>query len=123
MTSRQGLSGLRILVVEDEPLIAMALEDILQAFGCEVVGPAFSLAEAQSLSREQSIDGAFLDVNVSGEKVFPVADILSSRHIPYCFVTGYGSEGLRTVDRNRPVLQKPYNPSRLIDIAQRWSNR
>lgn len=120
MANGSSLSGLRILVVEDEPLIALGLETLLQSYGCQVVGPAFDLPQATGLSREQAIDGALLDVNIAGEKVFPVADILTQRGIPFCFVTGYGAGGLRDCDHGRPMLQKPYTPDSLLKIAQRW---
>jgi DNA-binding response OmpR family regulator len=114
---------LRVLVVEDEPLIAMALEDVLADHGIGVVGPAYDLDEALRLGREESIDGAILDINIAGEKVFDVADALGARAIPFVYVTGYGREGLRDCDRNRPVLQKPYDPERLIAIARQWRRR
>lgn len=118
--SGPNLSGMRVLVVEDEPLIALALEDILADLGCQVVGPAHTLAEAADLGREAPLDGAILDVNLGRDKVFPVADILAERSVPFVFTTGYGDAGLRPCDRGRPVLQKPYSPERLLKIAEHW---
>lgn len=115
-----GLKGMRILVVEDEAMVALALELTLEDFGCEVIGPAGSLADAIPLARDTPMEGAILDVNLSGEKVFPVAEILAARGIPFVFVTGYGSACLREVDRGRPVLQKPYLPGTLAAIARKW---
>lgn len=120
MNGNTGSARPRVLVVEDEPLIAMALEDTLTDLGYEVVGPALSLKEALRLSRHEDIDGAILDVNVAGEKVFPVADILATRSIPFVFVTGYGGAGLRECDRGRPILQKPYQLDALDKIARKW---
>jgi CheY-like chemotaxis protein len=114
------MSGLRVLVVEDEPLIALALADLLEDLGCEVVGPACNLQEAEALGREAAVDGAILDVSLGQDKVFPVADILSERLIPFAFTTGYGEAGVRPSDRQRPILQKPYDPERLKAIVQRW---
>jgi CheY-like chemotaxis protein len=114
------LQGLRILIVEDDRLVAMALEDLLTDIGCEVVGPAFTLPDAVQLASESAIQGAILDVNLAGEKVYPVADILNARNCPFVFVTGYGTAGLREADRSRPVLQKPYRPARLVDIVRQW---
>lgn len=114
------LGGLRVLVVEDDAMLAMALEMTLSDLGCEVVGLASCLADAVPLAREAAIDGAILDVNLAGEKVYPVADILAARQIPFVFATGYGSAGLRECDRTRPVLQKPYELRNLALIARQW---
>jgi CheY-like chemotaxis protein len=114
------LAGLRVLVVEDDAMLAMALELSLSDLGCEVVGLASCLADAIPLAREAVIDGAILDVNLAGEKVYPIADILAARNIPFVFATGYGSAGLRDCDRTRPVLQKPYELGHLAKIASRW---
>lgn len=114
------LAGLRVLVVEDDAMLAMALELTLSDLGCEVVGLASCLADAVPLAREAAIDGAVLDVNLAGEKVYPVADILAARNIPFVFATGYGRAGLRECDRTRPVLQKPYELRSLVLIARQW---
>ncbi|MBC7905561.1 MAG: response regulator [Rhodospirillaceae bacterium] len=114
------LAGLRVLVVEDDAMLAMALEMTLSDLGCEVVGLASNLTDAAPLAREATIDGAILDVNLSGEQVFPVADILAARNIPFVFATGYGVAGLRDCDRGRPVLQKPYELGTLVTIARKW---
>jgi CheY-like chemotaxis protein len=114
------LRGLRVLVVEDEALIASLLEDTLLDLGCEVIGPAMHMNDAVQLAHEAAIDGATLDVNIIGEKVYPVADILTERGIPFVFMTGYGVEGLRECDGGRPVLQKPYRLESLVDIMARW---
>lgn len=115
-----ALQGLRILIVEDEPMLAAFLEDALTDLGCEVVGPALNMKDALQLAREASIDGAGLDVNVAGEQVYPVADVLAERGLPFVFMTGYGEAGLRESDRGRPVLQKPYSFERLVEIMTQW---
>ncbi len=108
VTSDGDLNGLRILVVEDEAAISLLLEDMLLDFGCEVVGPAARLSAAlEAVSREQ-VDLAILDVNVAGEPIYPVAEALAQREIPFVFSTGYGSAGIRDTFRDRPVLQKPF---------------
>ena len=108
VTSDGDLNGLRILVVEDEAAISLLLEDMLLDFGCEVVGPAARLSAAlDAVSREQ-VDLAILDVNVAGEPIYPVAEALAQREIPFVFSTGYGSAGIRDTFRDRPVLQKPF---------------
>ena len=99
----------RILVVEDEAMVAMMLEDMLSDLGCDVVGPAASLAAGLDLARTASIDAAVLDVNLAGQKVFPIADALTERGVPFVFATGYGRAGLRDQDEGRPVVQKPYS--------------
>lgn len=103
----------RILVVEDEFLVAMDLEDLLTEMGFEVVGPANHLRDAIELAREEQIDFAVLDINVAGAQSFPVADILRNRNIPFVFSTGYGAEGLVDGYRNEVVLRKPYGPQEL----------
>jgi CheY-like chemotaxis protein len=84
----------RILVVEDEAVIAMLVEDMVLEFGSEMVGPAAKMEEALRLASHAALDGAILDVNVGGAVVFPVADVLRSRGVPIIFATGYGSDGL-----------------------------
>ena len=102
------LKGLRILVVEDEAAISLLLEDMLLDFGCEVIGPAARLSAALEAVSRESLDIAILDVNVAGEPIYPVAEALDARKIPFVFSTGYGSAGIKDAFRNRPVLQKPF---------------
>jgi len=83
----------RILVVEDEAMIAMLVEDMVLDFGSEVVGPAARMEEALRLASHANLDAAILDVNVGGAVVFPVADVLRGRGVPIIFATGYGSGG------------------------------
>lgn len=98
----------RVLIVEDEPLLALHLEDLLVALGHEVIGPATRIAMAMELAHKSEIDFAILDINVAGTKSFPVADILRQRGIPFVFATGYGAEGLTDGYRDFPALRKPY---------------
>ena len=99
--------ALRVLLVEDEPLIAMDFEDALIAMGLMVLGPAGSVADALDLLQDPDIDGAFLDVNLRGERATAVADALSARNIPFVFTSGYGRGGLPEAHRGRPFLTKP----------------
>ena len=108
MMNGADLSGLRILVVEDEAAISLLLEDMLLDFGCEVVGPAARLAAALDLAQRETFDLAILDVNVAGEAIYPVAEALDERKVPFVFSTGYGSAGIKDPYRNRPVVQKPF---------------
>lgn len=118
MTHANGkeLNGLRILVVEDEAAISLLLEDMLLDFGCEVVGPAGRLAAALDLAARETLDLAILDVNVAGESIYPVAEALVQRNVPFVFSTGYGSAGIKDSYRDRPVVQKPFAQS---DLRQR----
>jgi CheY-like chemotaxis protein len=104
MSSR---GDLRILLVEDEAIIAIMLEDMLADLGCEVVGPAASIAEATRMARSEALGGAFLDVNLGGESVYPVADLLAARGIPFVFVSGYGPAGIAARYSGAIVLSKP----------------
>jgi CheY-like chemotaxis protein len=116
MTEGPVLAGRRILVVEDEMMIAMLVEDMLLELGCAVVGPVHALAEALDLARsDPGLDAALLDVNLGGQSVFAVADALREKGVPAIFSTGYGDAGLRDVDRGAPVLQKPF---RAGDLAR-----
>ncbi len=107
------LSGLRLLVVEDESHVAMLIEDMLADMGCAVVASAARVSEALKLIEATDIDAAVLDVNVAGEKVFSVAEKLRDRKIPFVFATGYGAEGLREDLRTFPVIAKPFPHSQL----------
>lgn len=102
------LAERRILVVEDESLVAMLLETILEDLGCAVVGPEGTVTGGSEAAQSASIDAALLDVNVAGELVFPVAQQLKSRNIPFVFSTGYGEGGLPEEWRGYPTIQKPF---------------
>src|ERR1700709_523125 len=81
----------RILIIEDEVLVAMYLEELLTEMGHQVAGPAARINDALELAREAAFDFAVLDVNLAGVPSFPVADVLRQRGIPFVFVTGYGA--------------------------------
>ena len=98
----------RILIVEDEMLIALNLEDMLVQLGHTVVAMAARIPEAFKLAAESDIDLAILDLNLFGMSSFPVADVLRGRGIPFMFATGYGTNGLTESYRNEIVLEKPY---------------
>jgi len=85
-----ALNGRRILVVEDEMLIAVTIEDALMELGCEIVGPVASLDAALDLAGREMLDGAILDVTIRGGTVFPVAEKLLARRIPFVLASGYG---------------------------------
>ena len=116
MTDTADLAGLRVLVVEDEMMVSMLIEDMLTDLGCTVVGPAARLDEAIDLAKSEEIDCAVLDVNLGGQPIFPLADLLRELGRPFAFATGYGDAGVRDVDRGTPVLQKPFREGDLARV-------
>jgi CheY-like chemotaxis protein len=108
------LTGRRLLVVEDEVFVAMLIEDVLESVGGAVIGPAARVSEALALIEEQNPDGALLDINLGGELVYPVADALARRGIPFVFVTGYGAEGVAAPFKGRPTIRKPFLPAAFV---------
>lgn len=110
------LEGRRILVVEDEMLVLMNIEMALDDLGCSTIRAAATVAEALALIAGQTFDAAVIDVNLAGEKSYPVADTLSRLGIPFAFSTGYGDHGERADLDDRPVLRKPYLRADLIAV-------
>jgi CheY-like chemotaxis protein len=98
----------RILIVEDEALVSILIEDALADLGLEVAGVAGTLEEALAHAEEGNFDCAILDVHIQGKEVFPVAEALEARGVPFVFATGYGLGGVPEKYRERPVLQKPF---------------
>jgi CheY-like chemotaxis protein len=117
-----SLTGRRVLLVEDESLVAMLAEDMLLDFGCDVA-VAMRLDKALDLARSGSFDLAVLDVNLGEAHSYPVADLLYERRIPFLFATGYGRQGLDGSHRNVPVLQKPYQAEPLEHLLVRLLTR
>lgn len=110
------MKPLRILLVEDEGLVAMLIEDMLDDLGCEVACSAATVAKAlQWLDEGGQADAALLDVNLSGETVWPVADALTARGTPFAFTTGYG-ELNEPRFRHAPLLGKPIRGERLEEV-------
>jgi DNA-binding response OmpR family regulator len=106
------LAGLLVLIVEDEMLLAFALEDLVHALGCVVVKAA-RLRKGLELARTAALDGAILDINLAGEEVFPVARELRRRSIPFLFSSGYGEAAVPEEFRDSPMLPKPFEPGDL----------
>ena len=119
MRPRVAERRLRILIVEDEMLVAMNIEDMLLDLGHEVAGLASRLEPALALAAEGEFDIAMLDVNLAGQQSFPVAAILASRGIPFLFATGYGAKGVAEEYRDYPVLQKPFGAHDLEQALRR----
>ncbi|HDZ72644.1 MAG TPA: response regulator [Aurantimonas coralicida] len=110
----RDMKGLKIFVVEDESLVAMQLEDMLFDLGCEVVGLAMRLNGAhEMIDSGIKVDLAILDVNVAGEKVYPVAARFRQAGVPIVFATGYGRAGIEEEWQSCPVLQKPYTEQQI----------
>jgi DNA-binding response OmpR family regulator len=112
-------AGIRILLVEDEFLVGFLLEDDLRAAGFIPIGPFTTLGQALEASRREEFDLAILDINLQGEMVYPLADDLSARQIPFIFLSGYASLNLPERFRAWPRLSKPHSQARLIAEIQR----
>ena len=111
-----ALEGVKVLVVEDETIVAMLLEQMLEELSCEVVGVAGQVAAAAELARSTDADVAILDMNLAGQRVDPVAEALAERNVPFIFASGYGEDGLTAAWRGRPVLPKPFRLDQLRDV-------
>jgi PAS domain S-box-containing protein len=116
--NRRTLQGKRILVIEDEPLVAMDVESSLTAAGCEVVGPAATLERAKVLIEESDCDAALVDVNLAGQPVDELATSLTRKNRPFAFVTGYGREALPAAFRGAVVLSKPFGADQLLATVE-----
>jgi CheY-like chemotaxis protein len=114
------MKPLRVLLVEDEGLVAMMLEDLLEDLGCEVAGSLASVAAALAwIEAGGAADVALLDVNLSGEPVFPVAEALKARGVPFAFATGYGADHDPRF-REAPLLGKPIRQERLEALLRNY---
>jgi DNA-binding NtrC family response regulator len=105
------LAGARILIVEDEFLIAGMVAEILTELGALVVGPAYNMRDGMRLAEQEPIDAGVLDVNINGECSDAIAAALAARAIPFVLATGYGAAGAAA--RGAPVLDKPYSAAKL----------
>lgn len=110
------LAGLRVLVVEDEFLIAMLIEQTLADNDCVVVGPCGNVSDALQLAQLGSFDLAVLDVNLRGEKVYPVAEMLDRRGIPFVLLSGYGKEAIPPTHPAWRACSKPFTSRTLVEI-------
>lgn len=114
-----ALEGVRVLVVEDEFLVATLIEEMLQSAGCIVVGPIPRVPEALDAVNSDPCDAAVLDINLGGERIDPVALALSQRNVPFMFVTGYGTAGLPRDYVDRPHICKPFKMAELLGTVSR----
>jgi CheY-like chemotaxis protein len=101
------LEGTRVLVIEDEAIIAMTAEDMLEELGCVLAGTAGTLAEAMAAAERGGFDVALLDINLNGHESLPVAEKLKESGTPYVFTTGYGAAGFGP-GHDAPLVTKPY---------------
>ena len=105
----------RVLVVEDDPLIAMLMQDFLDELGFACVGPAFSLPQALETAERETFEAGILDLKLGGDDVYPVAQLLAHRGIPFAFASGFGRQGVESYWHDRPHIPKPYA---LEDVAR-----
>lgn len=113
MTQAATLDGLKVMVVEDETIVALLLEQMLEELNCRVAGVAGQIAAAMAMARSLEVDVAILDMNLAGQAVDPVARALAERRVPFVFASGYGEDGLTAEWRGRPVLPKPFRLEQL----------
>ena len=114
---RAKLAGLRFLVVEDEPLIALDFAELLERAGADVAPPVGTESEALRVIEQADFDGALLDANLHGRPVNAIAAALTRRNIPFVFITGYGREGLPSGFKTAAVLTKPVSDRQLLEAV------
>ena len=117
--TRRGLAGRRVLVVEDEAVVALDLAHTMRGAGCTVVGPMARLDRAVRAATDEAIDLALLDVSLGGgATVFAVADRLAARAVPFVFLTGYDGGVLPAHLQGRPICRKPHSPHHLLAVLE-----
>src|SRR5688572_3078139 len=108
------MAATRILVVEDEFLIALDIASVLEQAGLVVVGPSATVADALEELGRGEVHGALLDASLPGQPVSGIADALKAKGIPFAFVTGYGREQLPSAYREMPLIRKPFTGADLL---------
>jgi CheY-like chemotaxis protein len=119
MSPHEHSKPLKVLVVEDEHLVAMLVEDMLHDLGYEIAAVEASLKAGLQAAQQEQVELAVLDVNLNGEKSFPIADFLLKNGIPFVFASGYGLSGVSEVYPKVPVVQKPFTESTLVEALDR----
>ena len=109
--------NLRVLIIEDETLISLLLEDMLTELGCKIAGSAATVGTAIEMMDGAAPGFAVLDINLSGESSYAVAEALAKRGIPFVFSTGYGESRLEPPWQDRPILQKPFGQEQLAEAV------
>lgn len=100
--------ALRVMIVDDEAIIAMLIADMLEDLGCDVVGQALTLADAVKMAKEADVQFAILDLNLGGEAIWPVAEILTQRQVPFAFASGFAKQSADGRYPDAAWLQKPF---------------
>jgi DNA-binding response OmpR family regulator len=108
----------RVLLVEDEFLLSLVLAADLRAAGYDVLGPCATVAAAMEAAQSESFDGAILDINLKGQLVYPVAEELARRRIPFMFLSGYAHSNMPEPFRARPYLPKPTDSTVVLHEVQ-----
>ena len=103
-----------MLIVEDEAIVGMLIEDILSDEGCRISGPHLSLAAGLAAARTQEVDLAILDVNLAGERSYPIGEALAARGIPFVLTSGYGDDAAPQDHPDWPVCSKPFASDILV---------
>ncbi len=111
---RGALHGRKVMIVEDELLVAMLLEEALVEHGCEIVGPFSTVETALDAARHVVAHVAVLDVNLRGKRVYPVAELLEARGIPFLLMSGYGRDGVPPEHAHWVACSKPFLPGDLV---------
>jgi DNA-binding response OmpR family regulator len=106
-------NGIRVLVVEDDALVAMLAQECLEEAGYTVVAVASGLQDALALATSLELDAAVLDLNLRGEMSFPVVQVLRRRHVPFLICSGYDTTKMSALPQDIPALSKPVSPQRL----------
>jgi CheY-like chemotaxis protein len=117
------LEGLRIFLVEDEFAILLLIEDMLISLGCKIAAYASTLAAARQRVENCDFDAAVLDINLSGKRIYPVAELLRQRNVPIVFSTGYGVAGIDAPWAHYPVVQKPFAIEQLARALAQATSR
>jgi CheY-like chemotaxis protein len=118
MAHEEGLRGRKVLVIEDEYIVAQILTEMLEDAGAEVVGPVGWLEEALAFVKDKTkhIDCAILDLNLHGGKSYPIADALIERDVSFVFTTGYDGDLIQGAYQNVPRCQKPFRAQELFTL-------
>ena len=118
MSDQQTLDGLRVLLIEDEVVIAMTAEDMLEEIGCTVSAQAATFSEAMACAAAGDFDLALLDINLNGVMSLPIAQRLREDGKPFIFTTGYGNVGIESEFGDVAVVTKPYTIRTLTNAIQ-----
>ncbi len=123
-TEASALGGMRILVAEDDFLVATSLQEMLRSFGCSPVGPAFTLADGMALADAARLDGALVDLNLDGIWCLPLVQHLRTRGVPIAMVSSY-DKGLTRLSQLKAVgwISKPFTPAQIREALLAWRSK